>query len=89
MSESNNQPEKPTSFIEYDPLPSGTTETPFLTHITHGQRKNSRIFHTKENNLYFEYSIRHCLKFVFIMEIKTAGSANPISGSPLKILMSS
>ena len=65
MSESNNQPEKPTPFVEYDPLPSGTTETPFLTHITHGQRKNSRIFHTKENNLYFEYSIRHCLKTKF------------------------
>ena len=42
-------PENPTPFYEYTPLPSGTRETPILTHITAGQRSKARIFHTKEN----------------------------------------
>ena len=54
-------PEKPTPFVEYSHIVSEDTTTAVLTHITKGQRKKSRIFHTKETgNLYFEYSERNC-----------------------------
>ena len=69
-------PENPTPYIEYEPLPSGSTETPFLTHVTRGQRKNSRIFHTKENGLYFEYSVRYCFKNKFSVLCVYNGNKN-------------
>ena len=43
----------PTPFVEYDPLPSGTNETPNLTNVTRGQRQSSKIFHTKSNGKYY------------------------------------
>ena len=43
----------PTPFVEYDPLPSGTNETPNLTNVTRGQRQGSKIFHTKSNGKYY------------------------------------
>ena len=58
MSEHNNQPENPTPFIEYTPLPSGTTATPFLTHVTKSGRKIAEFF-TQKNDLYryFGYTL--------------------------------
>ena len=58
-------PDNPTPYIEYEPLPSGSLKTPVLTYITRGQRQNSRIFHTKENGKYFEYSVKHVFKNKF------------------------
>ena len=38
----------------------GSFATPVLEDITHGQRKNSRLFHTREENgLPFYYNQRH------------------------------
>ena len=38
----------------------GTFQTPILQNITHGQRKRSRLFHTKEDErLPFHYAVRN------------------------------
>ena len=49
-------PEKPTPHIQYGPKKTGTTKAPTLTDLTHGGKDESRIFHTEEDSLHFEYS---------------------------------
>ena len=48
-----------TPFFEYNLVESGTWKFPTLTHMTHGSRDNSRIFHTKEDGNYYEYRVRY------------------------------
>ena len=55
-------PANPTPFFEYLPIVSGDFSTPVLTHMTHGERDGSRIFHTKENGMYFEYHAKNITK---------------------------
>ena len=58
-----------TAFFEYEIIPSGTWKYPTLTHMTHGQRDDSRVFHSKEDNgLYFEYRVADITKTKVVLE---------------------
>ena len=45
----------PTPHIENSKVPSGDRATPVITDLTNGGQSNSRIWHTKENDQFFEY----------------------------------
>ena len=47
-------------FIVDTTIRGGTFQTPILQDITHGQRKRSRLFHTREDDsLPFHYAVRN------------------------------
>ena len=46
-------------YIADTTISGGTFQTPILQNITHGQRNNSRLWHTREDNgLPFHYSTK-------------------------------
>ena len=45
-----------TPYFNDGPLKGGTTKALVLTSYTHGGKDESRIFHTEEDSLHFEYS---------------------------------
>ena len=47
-------PTNPTPHVDYENIAGGTLETPVLVDITHGGKDESRIFHFKENEKYFQ-----------------------------------
>ena len=49
-------PENPTPHIHYTPVEGGSRVTPVLTDYTSGGKGNARIWHTKEQDLFFEYN---------------------------------
>ena len=52
----------PTPHIENTKTPSGDRATPVITDLTNGGQGNSRIWHTKENDKFFEYRQRNVTK---------------------------
>ena len=71
-------PVQPTPYTLYNENERGTNATPFLTHITHGQRASSRIFHSKQEGKYYESSIRNCQLTKFSASITGKGSLGPV-----------
>ena len=56
-------------FIVDTTIRVGTFQTPILQDITHGQRKRSRLFHTREDeSLPFHYAVRNVRKTQRIFE---------------------
>ena len=57
-----------TPFFEYEVVISGSWKYPVLTHMTHGQRDESRVFHSKEDGKYFEYRVCNISRTTVVME---------------------
>ena len=55
----------PTPYTQSLGSEPGTLATPILTHVTHGQRARSRIFHSKQEGKYYESTLRSCQKKKF------------------------
>ena len=51
----NIQKEKPAPFLSRIKDDLGSRQNPYLLYITKGGKSDSRIFHFKENNKYFQY----------------------------------
>ena len=52
----------PTPHIENSKVPNGDRATPVITDLTNGGQSNSHIWHTKENDQFFEYRQRNVTK---------------------------
>ena len=52
----------PTPHVENSKVDGGDRINPVITDITKGGQDNSRIWHTKENDQFFEYRQKSCSK---------------------------